>query len=72
MELDAQSVPKSNPVFRKLFLKEQNESPWDMTPIRYVEMDNPLSNYPRSYEVTFTYDFKTDLESISTLTTTTI
>ena len=42
LELDEQSVPKRDTVFRKLSQKQHNTSPWDMTTIMSVEMGNLL------------------------------
>ena len=42
LEVDEQSIPKRDPVSRKLVRKQQNPVPWDMTNIRSNMMDKPL------------------------------
>ena len=42
LEVDEQSVPKRDPVFRKLSRKQQTTSPWDMMNIRSVVMVKPF------------------------------
>ena len=42
LEVDEQSVPKRDPVFRKLTRKQHNPFPWDMTDIKSDMMGKPL------------------------------
>ena len=42
MEVDESSVPKRDPVFRKLAQKQHNTLPWDKTDIRSDTMGKPL------------------------------
>ena len=42
MEVDESSVPKRNPVFRKLAQKQQNPLPWDKTDMRSDTTGKPL------------------------------
>jgi len=43
LEVNKQSVPKRDPVFRKLARKQQNQFPWDMTDIKSDMMGKPLN-----------------------------
>ena len=42
LEVDEHSVPKRDPVLRKLARKQQNPLPWDVTDVRSDTMGKPL------------------------------
>ena len=78
LEVDEQSVPKRDPVFRKLARKQQNPLSWDVTDTRSNTMGKPLQTLQDVMELwnldssNFHQQLEDGLRKMSTPITTTL